>query len=105
MAHMTRREMLAASMAAVMAPLRAVAAAAKPVRIKDVELYAIRLPATQAEIAAGVNHAYQVVELSTDAGVTGYSFAGTSPNAIPELRRILAGKDLFAVEQHLRDGL
>jgi L-alanine-DL-glutamate epimerase-like enolase superfamily enzyme len=97
--------MLAASMAPVMAPVRAVAAGAKPVRIKDVGVYPIRLPATQTEIAAGVNHAYSVVEVSTDVGVTGYSFAGPSPNSVPELRRILAGKDLFAVEQHLRDGL
>ena len=92
-------------MAAALAPLRAVAAGAKPVRIKDVDVYFIRLPATKTEIAAGVNYAYSVVEISTDAGVTGYSFAGPSPEAIPELKRILAGKDLFAVEQHLRDGL
>jgi D-galactarolactone cycloisomerase len=105
MTSISRRELLAATMAAAMAPARSVAAAAKPVRIRDVDVYPIRFPATQAEIAAGVNHAYSVVEVATDAGVTGYSFAGPAPQSVPELRRILTGKDLFAVEQHLRDGL
>jgi L-alanine-DL-glutamate epimerase-like enolase superfamily enzyme len=101
----TRREMLAASLAAVMAPVQGVAAAAKPVRIRDVDIFNIKLPATSAEIAAGVYHEYSVVEISTDAGVTGYSFAGPSPSSLPQVRQMLAGKDLFAVEQHLRNGL
>lgn len=105
MRNLTRRDLLAASAALALAPVRAVAAAAKPVRIVDVDVYPIRLPATQAEIAAGVNYAYSVAEIQTDAGVTGYSFAGPAPQALPELRRILAGKDLFAIEQHLRNGL
>ena len=105
MAQFTRRDLLAATMASVMAPVRAVAAAAKPVRIQAVDVYPIRLPATETERKAGFNYAYSVAEIRTDAGVTGYSFAGSSPQALPELRRILVGKDLFAVEQHLRDGL
>lgn len=92
-------------MAAALAPVRAVASAAKPVRIKTVNAYPIRLPATQAQMAAGCNYAYSVAEIVTDAGVTGYSFAGPPARALPELRRLLEGKDLFAVEQHLRDGL
>ena len=62
MTHLTRRDILAASMAAALAPVRAVAAGAKPVLIKDVDIYPIRLPATKTEIASGVNYAYSVVE-------------------------------------------
>ena len=88
----TRREMLAASLAAVMAPVHGVAAATKPVRIRDVDIFNIKIPATSAEIAAGVYDKYSVVEISTDAGVTGYSFAGPSPTSPLPPRRPLAGR-------------
>ena len=96
-------------------PVRAVAAAAKPVRIRDVDIFRLRLPASPEDlevskrIGYGVDHVFRstswVVKLTTDAGVTGYSFAGYPPKVLPELQRILAGKDLFAVEQHLKNGL
>ena len=73
MVDMTRREVLAAALAGVTGPLRAVAAAAKPVRIQKVELFAIRIPVSKAETEAGVYNSYPVVKIVTDAGINGYS--------------------------------
>jgi L-alanine-DL-glutamate epimerase-like enolase superfamily enzyme len=115
---MSRRELLALSAgltSTLLAPVRAVAAAAKPVRIRDVEGFRLNLPASEADLEIsrkinyGINHAFRstswVLRISTDAGVNGYSFAGYPDSAVPRIREILAGKDLFAVEQHLRNGL
>jgi L-alanine-DL-glutamate epimerase-like enolase superfamily enzyme len=82
-----------------------VAAAAKPVLIRDVEVFAINIPVSQAESEAGVNHQYPVVKIVTDAGVNGISFAGPPRQQLPEVRRTLVNQDLFAIEQHLRNGL
>ncbi|MBI4604234.1 MAG: mandelate racemase/muconate lactonizing enzyme family protein [Planctomycetes bacterium] len=104
MTHLTRREVLAV-LAAALAPLRAIAEAARPVRIRDVDLFDIEIPVSPAEAAAGVSHRFAVAKVSTDAGATGYSFAGPGVSALADVRRVLAGKDLFAVEEHLRNGL
>lgn len=115
----SRREFLkrlAAASAALLEPVRAVAQAAKPVRIRDVELFKldIRVSKEEQEASArlgwGVNDFRRstpgVVKIVTDAGVNGYSFAGGyPPSALPRLREILAGQDLFAIEQHLKRGL
>lgn len=101
----TRRELLAGCLGAALAPLRALAAAAKPVRIRAVDMFDIRLPVSKVEAEAGVQFHYPVVRISTDAGVTGYSFAGHGPRSLAPVRELLVGKDLFAVERHLRDGL
>ena len=58
-------------------------------------------PVTKDEAAAGLNHAFQVVEISTDAGVKGYSFAGPGANQLPAIRQLLVGGDLHAIEVHL----
>jgi L-alanine-DL-glutamate epimerase-like enolase superfamily enzyme len=101
----TRRELLAASLGAALAPLRAVAAAVKPVRIREVDMFNISLPVSKTEADAGVQFRYPVVKISTDGGVTGYSFAGHGPKSLQPVRELLVGKDLFAVEQHLKNGL
>src|SRR5579863_4515579 len=44
-------------------------------------------------------------EVRTDAGVTGYSFAGHPASVLPQVKQLLVGKDLFAIEQHVHDGL
>ncbi len=85
--------------------LAAVAAAVKPIRITDVDLFQINIPVSKAESDAGVNHRFGVVKIVTDANVRGYSFAGPPAKALPQIRELLAGKDLFAVEQHLKTGL
>ncbi len=92
-------------LAVALAPVRAVADAVKPVKITGVDLYPIRIPVSTDEAEAGVNHQFGVVEIQTNAGTTGYSFAGGRRADADALRRILVGKDLFAVEQHLKNGL
>jgi L-alanine-DL-glutamate epimerase-like enolase superfamily enzyme len=88
-----------------MAAVSALRAAVKPVRITGVELFVVNVPVTAAENAAGVQHAYQVAKVLTDAGVAGYSFAGPPPTVLPLAKEALVGTDLFNVEAHLHDGL
>jgi L-alanine-DL-glutamate epimerase-like enolase superfamily enzyme len=81
-------------------------AAVKPVRIADIDLFTVDVPVTRAENAAGVQHSHAVVKLVTDAGVTGYSFAGPYPGPPrPVIKQALVGKDLFNVVGLLREGL
>jgi D-galactarolactone cycloisomerase len=100
---LSRRALL--SNAAGLAACARLAAAVKPVRITDVDLYEIDIPVSSAESEAGVMHRYPVAEVRTDSGVTGYSFAGHPKSVQPRVKQLLAGKDLFAVEQHVHDGL
>lgn len=86
-------------------PFAALAAQAKQVRITGIDIYNIRIPVTKDEAKAGLNHAYTVVEVSTDAGVKGFSFSGPPPSQLPAVRQLLVGRDLFAIEKHLDDGL
>jgi L-alanine-DL-glutamate epimerase-like enolase superfamily enzyme len=85
-------------------PFAAFARAAQ-VKITGVDIYPIRIPVTADEAEAGLMHAFTVVEVSTDAGVKGYSFAGPPAAQLPAVRLVLLGKDLFAMEQHLDNGL
>ncbi len=48
--------------------------AAAKVKITGVDVYPIRIPVTRDEAAAGLMHAFTVAAVTTDAGVTGYSF-------------------------------
>jgi L-alanine-DL-glutamate epimerase-like enolase superfamily enzyme len=98
-----RRELLGSLPA--LAALKQLRAAVKPVRVTDVDAFAIDIPVSAAESEAGYNHRYMVAKIVTDAGVTGYSFAGPPARALPELKQILAGSDLFAVDAHLQKGL
>ena len=81
------------------------AAAVKPVRITDIDLYDIDIPVSATESEAGVMHRYPVAEVRTDVGVTGYSFAGHPASERARVKQLLVGKDLFAIEQHVHDGL
>ena len=94
-----------ATIAAILGPLRALAATARPVTIRDVDIFPIEIPVSRAEHEARLDHRYTVVKIGTDAGVRGYSFAGPAPATLPEVRKVLVGQDLFAVERHLRHGL
>jgi D-galactarolactone cycloisomerase len=107
MGYSTRRRFLGGLMAAaILAPVRALAVSVKPVTIRGVDIFPTEIPVSAAEHDAGVDHRFTVVRVETDAGVRGYSFAGpTSPQALPEVRAILAGQDLFAIERHLASGL
>jgi D-galactarolactone cycloisomerase len=99
----TRREIL--EMAGLLAGLNKLKAAVKPVKISGIDLFRIDIPVSPAEDKAGIEHRFNVVKIATDAGVTGYSFAGPAPNALERLKAILVGKDLFNIEEQLRAGL
>lgn len=115
----TRRQFLSLSgfgLSALHARVQAVAEAVKPVRIRDVELFKLDIKVSKEELEAGARLGWGindfrrstpgVVKIVTDAGVNGYSFAGGYPlSDLPRLKEILVGKDLFAVEPHLRQGL
>lgn len=103
MPDLSRRKLL--GLGAAFPALRSLEAAVKPVRIRDVDIFAIRIPITRAESEAGLYNSYGVVKVVTDAGVTGYSFAGPPSRELPVVKQLLAGKDLFAVDRHLREGL
>ena len=103
MPELSRRDLLCGG--AAFAAVRALHAAVKPVRITGVDLFAIRIPVPPADSAAGVMHRYAVAKVTTDAGISGYSFAGPRAAALAEVKSILVGKDLFSVESHLHNGL
>jgi len=99
----TRRKFLGYS--AGFGAVQALHAAVKPVRITDVDVFAISIPASEAAVAAGVQNRYVVAKVVTDAGVTGYSFAGPPLSALGLVREALIGKDLFNVNVQLQNGL
>jgi L-alanine-DL-glutamate epimerase-like enolase superfamily enzyme len=78
---MNRRELLTSAGAGlalnqVLAPVNALAAEAKPVRIKAIETFNIEMPATPTEIDAGVINRTAITRVVTESGVKGYSFGG-----------------------------
>jgi D-galactarolactone cycloisomerase len=94
--------------AALLEPLRAVAQAAKPVRIKNIDIFAIEIPTAGTpleEETRGRPSRTSVIKVETDAGVSGYSFAGAPADLLDSVfRPIFVGKDLFAIDQLLREG-
>src|ERR1700730_4187968 len=117
---MNRRELLTSAGAVagaglalnqVLAPVKALAADAKPIRIKAVETFNIEMPATQTEIDAGVMNRAAITRVVTESGVKGYSFSGAggggrgNADGFQKVHEALVGADLFAVEQHLHRGL
>ena len=118
----------------LLSPVKAIAADVKPVRIKEVENFAIVIPVSSTEAHAGVMSRIGVTRVTVESGVRGYSFgnfggggrgAAPAPSAgapavrvggpggapIPnpvrfaQMRDALIGADLFAIEQHLQRGL
>jgi L-alanine-DL-glutamate epimerase-like enolase superfamily enzyme len=124
-----RRRFLAAlagsTTAWLLDPIRALARDVKPVRIKAIDVFRIEIPTPASEVARGVTNKYVVAKVETDVGVRGYSFgeylvAVPSPEpggwefdfegpSADQLQRVvrpaLVGKDLFAIEDHLKAGL
>jgi D-galactarolactone cycloisomerase len=88
-------------------PFRAAAAAAGPVRITGVDIFPIEIPIPREELELGKYARYTFYEVATDAGIRGYCFdRGTDYRLLDEaIRPALVGKDLFAVEQHVKAGL
>ncbi len=103
MRDLTRRSML--GIGAGFGALQALHAAVKPVKIRDVDVFPIVIPVTAGEASAGFMNQYLVVKVKTDAGVTGYSFAGPPPQTLSAVKEVLIGKDLFNTDAQLREGL
>jgi L-alanine-DL-glutamate epimerase-like enolase superfamily enzyme len=93
--------------AALLEPVRLVAASAGPVRIKNIDIFPIEISMPKQEMEMGKYPRYTFYEVETDAGVRGCCFdRGTDYRLLDNvIRPALVGKDLFAVEQHLRAGL
>ncbi len=129
MAGQSRRSfctMLAATPTALLLePIRTAANEAGSVRIKEVDLFAIAIPAPPKDVEMGAINNYMVAKVVTDVGVRGYalgeyiaarpeigrsewgySFDLPSPDYVKGvIRPALVGKDLFALEDHLKAGL
>jgi L-alanine-DL-glutamate epimerase-like enolase superfamily enzyme len=82
---MNRRELLTSAAAAagtavawksLLAPVNAIAADVKPIRIKTIENFTIQIPATPSEMQAGVMSRIGVTRVVTESGVRGYAFSG-----------------------------
>ena len=101
---LNRRELLAAS-SLLLAPVRRLAAAVKPVRITGVDVFPIQIPMPKEHENTGRMNRYGVCQVDTDAAVRGYSFAGGATRDLEAIRQALTGKDLFSVEAHLKNGL
>ncbi|MGA2117645.1 MAG: mandelate racemase/muconate lactonizing enzyme family protein [Bryobacteraceae bacterium] len=121
---MRRRELLASAgitaaagvtWNTLLAPVQAIAADAMPIRIKTIETFNIQIPASPAEVEAGVMNRMAVTLVATESGVHGYSFGGAGGGgsrggpggnaAFQQIRDTLVGTELFAMEQHLKRGL
>jgi D-galactarolactone cycloisomerase len=98
---------VAAGAAGMLAPVRAVAQAAKPVRIKSVDIFPIEIPVPKEQAQSGLYYHYTVVKVETDVGVRGYCFdRGWNDRVLDsDIRPALVGKDLFAINDHLKAGL
>lgn len=81
------------------------------IKITGIESFDIQLPQardgkrflpTYRGMTAGRNN---VVKISTDAGVAGYSFLGATLHEVPNAAALLVGKNLFAVDAYLSRGL
>jgi len=103
MPEITRRGFLGIPMG--FAAVAALRAAVKPVRIADVDLFEVDIPVSAAEDTAGFLHRYSVAKVGTDAGVSGYSFAGPPPGTLHLVKDALVGKDLFNIDSQLHDGI
>ena len=105
--------------------IEALARDVKPVKITNVDVFRIEIPTPIDQVKQGLTNKYLVAKVETDAGVRGYAFGeflratlapepggweyafdGPSPELLQRvIRPALVGKDLFAIEEHLKAGL
>lgn len=108
-----RRALLAAAGAsaftpALAAPLRKLRAEAPRVTIKDIVTFDVVVPQSgpvpppRARVEPG---RINVTCVETDAGITGYSFMGSTAPQVAAARTALTGEDLFRIENLLARGL
>lgn len=97
--------------AAPASPLRRLAAEVRRINIRDIETFDIQAPQPPSRgpqppiFRGGTRGRINVVRVTTDSGVRGYSFLVSSPSDVAAARELLLGQDLFALELHLTRGL
>lgn len=77
------------------------------IKIKDIDCFRVRVPWPEEDIKRGKMNSYAVVKITTTAGITGYSFGYVNyeGETKEKIRHMLIGKDPFAIEQFLGQGL
>ena len=77
------------------------------IKIKDIDCFRVNVPWPEEDIKRGKMNSYAVVKITTTAGITGYSFGYVNyeGETKEKIRHMLIGKDPFAIEQFLGQGL
>ena len=92
-------------------PVNAIAADAKRIKIKSIEIFIVRMPGVANTPPSGADprnpEPSQVpcTRITTDSGARGYSFLGGSSANVEAATKVMVNEDLFALEQHLKRGL
>jgi D-galactarolactone cycloisomerase len=74
--------------------------------ITNAEQFVVNVQDKGEEIRRGEVRRHFVYKISTNSGITGYSFGRSHPESnLPRVREILIGKDPFAVDQFIAEGL
>jgi len=93
---------------AAAAPLKALQSQVRDVTIRSVATFDVMVPLTgpaPPSRTGGPPGRTNVTRVETNAGVTGYSFMGSTAQQVAAAQSVLVGRDLFQVETHLRNGL
>lgn len=99
--------LLAAKTAAIAAPLHALKAQTR-IAIKSVTTFDVLVPQTGAAPptrTGGPPGRTNVTCVETASGIKGYSFLGSTGQQIAAAQPVLVGRDLFDIENHLKNGL
>ena len=97
-----------AAQTAMAAPLRKLKGDARPIAIKSVTTFDVLVPQTGAAPptrTGGPPGRTNVTCVETVSGVRGYSFLGSTAQQIAAAQPVLVGKDIFEIENHLKNGL
>ena len=97
-----------APLSAAAAPLKALRGQVRDVTIKSVTTFDVLVPLTgpaPPSRTGGPPGRTNVTRVETNAGVTGYSFMGSTAQQVAAAQSVLVGRDLFQIETHLRNGL
>ena len=104
---LSRRDFLAASATAsalILAPVRALAAAVKPVRITGVDIFSDSATGVEGRRGGWKDDALSGVPRRHGRRCAGLLVRRADPKALPAIQAVLVGKDLFNIEGHLKNG-
>ncbi len=74
--------------------------------ITDIENFIVDMGTTEEETRAGKYGRFGVCRISTNSGITGYSFGSQySPEQNRRVRELLTGRDPFAIEDFINEGI